>query len=76
VIRRSCFWSPHRILSQALTLDVFAEMEDPDPHSHDLYFSWPDLVADPFTEEIYFSWGDLVDPEEIYFSWEDIMGDL
>jgi hypothetical protein len=60
----------------SLTLDVFAEMED--PHPHDLYFSWPDLVADPFPEEIYLSWRDLVDPdpEEIYFSWQDIIGDL
>jgi hypothetical protein len=50
-----------------------------DPHPHDLYFSWPDLVDDPNPEEIYLSWRDLVgkpDPEEIYFSWEDIMGDL
>jgi hypothetical protein len=50
-----------------------------DQHHHDLYFSWPDLVADPFPEEIYLSWRDLVgkpDPEEIYFSWDDIMGDL
>jgi hypothetical protein len=49
-----------------------------DPHAHDLYFSWPDLVADPYPEEIYLSWRDLVgkpDPEEFYFSWEDIMGD-
>lgn len=51
-------------------------MEETPPH--DLYFSWPDLIADSYPEEIYLSWRDLVgksDPEEIYFSWEDIMGD-
>lgn len=54
-------------------------MKMEDPHSHDLYFSLPDLVNDSYSKDFYFSWEDLVGksyPEELYFSWEDIIGYL